>query len=50
MEIFIFWLIVAGATSVIAVSKGRNGFGWFCIGFALSLIGLVMVCAMPAQK
>ncbi len=48
MEILAFWIIIAGATTIIASSKGRSGFGWFVLGFLFSLVALIVVCAMPA--
>lgn len=48
MEVFIFWIIIAGATAIIASSKGRNGFAWFALGFLFSIVALIVVCAMPA--
>ena len=48
--LFIFWLMCAVTTAVIASSKGRSGFGWFLIGFIGGIFGLIAVCAMPAIK
>ena len=48
MEILIFWLLFTLVTTVVAVSKGRSGFGWFLLSLPLGLFALIMVACMPA--
>lgn len=43
MELFIFWLVMAGVVAIIASSKGRGGFGWFLYGLLLWPIALVHI-------
>lgn len=43
VELFIFWLIMAGVVAIIASSKGFSGFGWFLYGFVIWPIALVHV-------
>jgi len=50
MELWIFWFVVAVATSILASSKGRSGFGWFILGCFLSVIALILVAVLPSQK
>lgn len=50
MEIFLIWIVIAIACAVIASSKGRNGFLWFIGGFCLSIIGLIIIAALPSLK
>lgn len=45
--IFIMWLTVAGFTAAVASSKGRWGFGWFCLGALFGVFALVAVGFMP---
>jgi hypothetical protein len=33
--------------SVIAVSRGRSGIGWFTIGFLIPIIGLILILVLP---
>lgn len=38
-----FFLILCGVvTGVVAANKGRNIFGWFCLGFLLGPIGIIL--------
>lgn len=50
MELFVFWLICAVVTAVIASSKGRSGLGWFFVGFFISVFGLILVIVLPSIK
>lgn len=43
MELFIFWLIMAGVVAIIAGHKGFNWFGWGLYGFLIWPIALVHV-------
>lgn len=42
MGLFLFWLICAGITAVIASNKGRAGFAWFLVGFLLGPFGIIL--------
>ncbi len=43
----LFFMCLMGAIcSLIANSKGRNAFGWFCCGFFFSFIGLIIIIAL----
>lgn len=48
--VFIFWLLFAGASAVIAASKGRSGFGWFLLGCLFGIFALVVVAVLPNLK
>lgn len=48
--VFIFWLLFAGASAVIAANKGRSGFGWFLLGCLFGIFALVVVAALPNLK
>ena len=37
-------------TSIIAASRERNAAGWFLIGMAMGIFGLVLVIVLPAAK
>lgn len=44
-------LIILGAIcAAIAASKGRNAVGWFFVGFAAGLIGLILILCMSNLK
>ena len=48
---FIFvWLIAALVCGIIASSKGRNGFGWFCIGLLIGIFGIILLACLPSIK
>jgi hypothetical protein len=49
MEYLIFWLLFGITAAIIANSKGRNGFRWFCIGALFGPFSL-MVAALPSLK
>jgi hypothetical protein len=44
------WVMCGIIGAVISVGKGRNGCGWFAIGFLLGPIGLVLALVMPAEE
>lgn len=46
----IIMLAFGGATAAIANSKGRNGLGWFFVGFLFSCLGLILVLCMSNEK
>ncbi len=46
----IIMLIFGGVVCAIAVGKGRNGLGWFFIGFFLGCIGLILVFCFSDLK
>jgi hypothetical protein len=49
--VFVFWLVMAGVVALIANSKGKSGFAWFCYGFLIWPIALVHVLvAAPDQR
>lgn len=50
MELLFLWIVCAIVTAIIASSKGRSGFGWFILGFLLSLIALLLVIVLPSKK
>lgn len=51
MEIFFFWFVFAIGVGVIASSRGRDGFGWFCLAMLISpLIAVVIVALIPSLK
>lgn len=50
MEFFLIWLLFAGATAAVAVSKGRSGFGWFLLGCLFGIFALIVAAAMPNLK
>ena len=49
MEIFLIWIVIAIACAIVASSKGRSGFGWFILGFFLSVIALIIVAVLPSK-
>ena len=50
MEIVIVWLVIAIASGAIGNAKGRSFFGYFFLGFFLSIIGLLIAIGMPSLK
>lgn len=51
MEIVIIvWLLCGVASGIIASSKGRSGFGWFCLGCLIGIFGVIIIIALPSQK
>jgi hypothetical protein len=46
MELLFLWLIVAGATAIVASNRNRNVFGWFVLGFFFSFIALIVVACL----
>lgn len=54
MEILIvclvFGVVFGFACASIAKGKKRDTFGWFCGGFFLGLIGLIIVACLPENK
>ncbi|MCQ2339567.1 MAG: SHOCT domain-containing protein [Paludibacteraceae bacterium] len=51
MGIFLGWLILSIIVACIASSKGRSGFGWFCLSMLISpLISLIiLLCVGDSQ-
>lgn len=48
MELVFGWLAFSVVAGVIASSKGRSGFGYFCLSLVLSpLIGIILAVALP---
>ena len=55
LSLLAFWFLIAlfylaffgGLTAVIAVSKKRNGFGWFFLGVGFGPFALLAVNTMP---
>jgi hypothetical protein len=47
MEIVIPLLISAFVCGFVADAKGRNGIGWFALGFLLPIISLLALIAIP---
>lgn len=44
----VVWTALAVAAGVFAEQRGRNGFGWFAIGFLLSpLVAFVFLLVLP---
>lgn len=44
MELWIFWLVLAGVIGVVATARNRSGFGWFVLAVLISplLAGLLL--------
>ena len=38
------WLICAALCAFIASKKNRSTLGWFCIGFLIGIIGVIIIC------
>lgn len=49
MEYLLFWLLFGVTAAIIANSKGRCAFGWFCFGALFGPFSL-MVAALPSLK
>ena len=49
MEYLIFWLLFGVTAAIIANSKGRSGFRWFCVGALFGPFSL-MIAALPSLK
>lgn len=48
MEIIFGWLAFSIVAGVIATSKNRSGFGYFCLSIVLSpLVGIILAAALP---
>jgi len=46
--IYLFVALLGGLfCSVIAMSRGRSGIGWFVIGFLIPIIGLILILVLP---
>ncbi|MDF1700626.1 MAG: hypothetical protein P1V36_05660, partial [Planctomycetota bacterium] len=45
--IMVVFAFIVGA---IANGKGRNAFGWGCVGFIAPCIGLILVLVLPDLK
>jgi len=41
-------LVTAAISSMIGMAKGRNGLGWFFIGFFFPLLGVILASVLPA--
>ena len=39
----------AAIAAMVASSKSRNALGWGALGFLLPLIGVIIVCCLPAK-
>jgi len=42
MILIMIWIGCAFAAAIVAGNKGRNAFGWFFIGLALGVFGILM--------
>lgn len=49
-SIAVFLLIMGICTAIVASKKGRNGFGWFFIGFFTTFVGLAISLAILPRK
>ena len=50
MEFAFLWLVIAVVTGIVASSRGRSGFGWFILGFLISIFALILVALLPSLK
>ena len=53
MESFLEFLILlafGGACAVIAQSRGRNPFAWFCLGFIFNCFALILLLVLPDMQ
>jgi hypothetical protein len=48
MTTVIVWILFAIAATIVASQKGRDGFGWFCLGFLLGPFGLLFALIVKA--
>ena len=46
----LFWLAIATATGMAANARGRNGLGWFMLGFFFSFFPLIILLILPPKK
>lgn len=46
----LFWLLCGLTASVVGISKGRSGFGWFLLGFLFGPFSFVMILGMPEDR
>ena len=46
----LFWLAIAALTSIAASARGRNGLGWFMLGFFFSFVPLIILLVLPSRK
>ena len=47
IALLFIWLLFGIVTAVVASNKGRNGCGWFIIGFLLGPFGLILSLVVP---
>lgn len=50
IELALIWLGFVVATTIVANSKGRSGFGWFWLSIPFGFFALLIVALMPAVK
>ena len=48
--IFPTWFLCGIISAIIALNKGRSGFGWFILGFLLGPLGLVLAFAVSKNQ
>lgn len=48
--VIMLWIVCAITAAVIAVGKGRSGFGWFIMGLLFSIFGIIMIACLPAKN
>lgn len=49
-SLILFWVLCGAVSGIVGISRGRNGFGWFLIGFLLGPFSFVMILGMPENK
>ena len=46
----ITWLLFGVTSAVVATNKGRNGCGWFTLGFLLGPVGLILAFVVAKDQ
>lgn len=47
MEFLMFWLMFSVVVAIIAASRNRSGFGWFCLSVLISpFLAVILVLAL----